>query len=148
MLRRPLVWVPLVATVIFAGVPLLGEYIFRTRVLPKVSTRLGRAVTVNDAKVGFGTVELSGLVVDGAGAAPPVVIPKLRAKLALMSLVSGGVHVELVELDRPRIDIVRGESGDDNVSSILDKLRKKGEAADGGEHKSSGARVDLVRVHA
>ena len=50
----------------------------RASVLPKVSARLGRSVTVNDVKVGFGTVEMRGLVVDGAGAAPPVVIPGLK----------------------------------------------------------------------
>src|SRR6185369_5793777 len=146
MLRRPLVWVPLCATLVLAGGPLLAEYVVRAHVLPKVSTKLGRAVTVNDVKVGFGTVKLSGLVVDGAGAAPPVVIPGLRASVSLGALLTGGVHVEMLELDRPRIDVVRGEAGDDNISSILDKLRKKGEAA-GGEKKSGGTRIDLVRIH-
>jgi hypothetical protein len=148
MVRRPLVWVPLLATAIFAGVPLLGEYVVRARVLPKVSARIGRAVTVNDVKVGFGTIELRGLVVDGAGAAAPVVIPGLRAEVALSSLLSGGVHVERLELDRPRIDVVRGEAGDDNVSAILDKLHGKDAASAGGEGKSGRLRVDLVRIHA
>jgi hypothetical protein len=149
VVRRPLVWVPLVATAIFAGVPLLGEYVVRSRVLPKVSTRIGRAVTVNDIKVGLGTIELRGLVVDGAGAAPPVVIPGLRATVALTSLLSGGVHVERLELDRPRIDIVRGEAGDDNVSSILDKLKEQraGAAESDHEKKTGGVHVDLVRIH-
>src|SRR5437868_1853983 len=146
MVRRPLVWVPLVATAIFAGVPLIGEYVVRSRVLPKVSARIGRAVTVNDVKVGLGTLELRGLVVDGAGAAPPVVIPGLRATVALSSLLSGGVRVERLELDRPRIDVVRGESGDDNVSSILDKLKEK-RAGASGEGRSGGVHVDLVRIH-
>src|SRR5207248_10507164 len=118
--------------------------VVRARVLPKISTRIGRAVTVNDVKIGFGTIELRGLVVDGAGAAAPVVVPGLRAQVALSSLLSGGVHVERVELDRPRIDVVRGESGDDNVSAILDKLRARS-AATGGEGKSGAMRVDLVR---
>src|SRR6476619_6311720 len=113
MLRRPLVWVPLVATVIFAGVPLLGEWVVRSKVLPKVSARIGRDVSVNDVKVGFGTVELRGLVVDGAGAAAPIVVPGLRAKIALASLVGGAMHVQEVELERPRIDVVRSEAGDD-----------------------------------
>ncbi|HWE28133.1 MAG TPA: hypothetical protein VHB97_09035, partial [Polyangia bacterium] len=141
---------PLVATAIFAGGPLLGEYVVRAHLLPRVSERIGRAVTVNDVKVGLGTIELRGLVVDGAGATPPVVIPGLRATVALSSLVSGpgNLHVESVELWRPRIDVVRGESGDDNVSAILDKLRgKNSSAGSGGETKSSRLRVDLVRIH-
>src|SRR3954468_25062997 len=136
MLRRPLVWVPLVATAILAGVPVIGAWIVRDRVLPKVTARIGRAVTINDVRVGFGSVELRGLVVDGAGAAPPVVIPRLRADVALSSLFGGGVRVERVELERPRIDVVRSESGDDNVSSILDKLKEK--RAGGGEGGKSG----------
>ncbi|HXU67723.1 MAG TPA: transglycosylase domain-containing protein [Polyangia bacterium] len=147
MLRRPLVWVPLVATAIFAGGPLAGEWLVRARVLPKVSARLGRNVTVNDVKVGFGTLELRGLVVDGAGAAPPVVIPGLRAKVALSSLLAGAVHVEMLELDRPRVDVVRSESGDDNVSSILDKLRERKAGASEGGGGGGKLHVDLVRIH-
>ncbi len=147
MVRRPLVWVPLVALVIFAGVPLLGEWVVRARLLPKVSARLGREVTVNDVKVGFGTVELRGLVVDGAGAAPPVVIPRLRASVSLSSLLGGGVRVEQLELDRPRIDVVRSESGDDNVSSILDRLKEKRAGAAGGEGTGRGVHIALVRIH-
>jgi hypothetical protein len=144
MLRRPLVWLPLVATAILAGGPLLGAWVVRARVLPKVSARLGRAVTANDVRVGFGTVELRGLVVDGAGAAAPVVIPALRAEVELTSLISGGMHVQRVEVDRPRIDVVRGEAGDDNVSSILDKLHEKKSAAGGSG--GGGLRIDLVRI--
>src|SRR3954470_22200840 len=125
MLRRPLVWLPLVATAILAGGPLLGAWVVKARVLPKVSARVGRAVTAEDVKVGFGSVELRGLVVDGAGAAAPVVVPRLRASVELTALLGGGLHVVEVELERPRIDVVRGESGDDNVSAILDKLREK-----------------------
>lgn len=147
MVRRPLVWVPLVATVIFAGVPLLGEWVVRAKLLPRASARIGRPVTVNDVKVGFGSLELRGLVVDGAGAAPPVVIPGLKAEVALSSLLGGGVRVEKLELDRPRIDVVRSESGDDNVSSILDKLKEKRAAAATGEGRSGGVHVELVRIH-
>ena len=145
MLRRPLVWVPLVVTAIFAGVPLLGELVVRSLLLPKLSARLGRTVTANDVRVGFGTLELRGLVVDGAGAAPPVVLPGLQATVALSSLLSG-VRVERLELERPRIDIVRGESGDDNVSSILEKLRGKRAAAPGASG-GGGVHIDLLRIH-
>jgi hypothetical protein len=142
---RWLVWTPLIALALLAGVPLAGAELVRLWALPKLSARLGRAVTVNDTRVGFGTVELRGLVVDGAGAAPPLVLPRLRARVALTSLMLGGLHVEWLELDRPRVDIVRGESGDDNVSSILAELRKHKHAGRGGDN-NGGARVDLVRV--
>ena len=143
---RWLIWLPLLATAVLAGGPLLGEQMVRTRVLPKVLVRLGRPVTVQDVKVGFGSVELRGLIVDGAGAAPPVVVPALRATFALGSLLGGGVHVESLELDRPRVDVVRGESGDDNVSSILDTLKQQQRAGGEGGKSGGGLRVDVVRV--
>ena len=121
----------------------MGRSTWCGRVLPKISARIGRAVTVNDVKVGFGSIELRGLVVDGAGAAAPVVIPGLRAQVALASLVTGGLQVERVELERPRIDVVRGESGDDNVSSILDKLRGKEGAAPDGRAASRAASTSI-----
>lgn len=148
MSARTLVLAPLIATAILAGVPLAGEHVVRAVVLPRVSARLGRAVMVNDVRVGFGTVELRGLVIDGAGAAPPVVLPAVKAKVALASLVFGPLHVEEVDLDRPRIDVVRGETGEDNVSSILDKLEHHEAAGAGGGGASRRPRIDLVRVHA
>ncbi|HWE27939.1 MAG TPA: hypothetical protein VHB97_08045, partial [Polyangia bacterium] len=139
--RRLLVWLPLVALAVLAGVPLAGEHIVRAIVLPKVAARLGRAIMVNDLRVGFGTVEMRGFVIDGAGAAPPLVVPALRAKVQLSSLLGGGLHVEYVDLDRPRIDVVRSESGDDNVSSILDELKKhRHEGAESGGGSGGGMR--------
>lgn len=146
MLRRPLVWLPLCATAIFAGLPLAAEQVVRGRLLPKIEGRIGRGVTVTDMRVGFGTIEMRGLVVDGAGAADPIVIPRLRATVALGSLFGGGVHVESLEVDSLRVDVVRGESGDDNVSSILDKIKEHRSANGGGGGGGNGLRVDLVRL--
>ena len=145
--RRLLVWLPLVALALLAGLPLAGEHVVRAIVLPKVAARLGRAIMVNDVRVGFGTVELRGFVIDGAGAAPPLVVPALRAKVKLGSLFGGGLHLEYVELDRPRVDVVRGESGDDNVSSILDELKKHKHAQESDNGGGGGGtRIDVVRV--
>src|SRR5437899_1205370 len=97
------------------GIPLAAEWQVRTRILPKVSARLGRRVAVSDLRVGWGRVELRGLIVDGGGgkAAPPVVVPQLRARFSMSSLF-GRIRMQEVELDRPRIDLVRGEGVDDN----------------------------------
>ena len=54
----------------------------------------------------------------------------------------------MLELDRPRIDVVRGESGDDNVSSILDKLREKQASATArAAAAAAGCTSTLVRIH-
>jgi hypothetical protein len=143
-MRRPAVLVPLLAVAILAGLPLLGEYVVKASILPRVSARLGRAVTVQAARVGWGTLRLHGLVVDGAGAAPPLVLPDVKLRLSILSLLTGRLHVESLELDHPRVDIVRGESGDDNVSSILDAIKKRKSGAGGG--RSGGTRLDELRI--
>jgi hypothetical protein len=145
-MRRPHVLVPLVAVLILAGGPLLGEYIVKTAILPRVSARLGRAVTVQGARVGFGSLTLHGLVVDGAGAAPPLVVPGLSARVSILSLLIGRLHVESLELDHPRVDIVRGAAGDDNVSAILDELKKHRGSSGGGGGKAGGTRIDELRI--
>jgi hypothetical protein len=136
---------PLGLTLVLAGVPMLGEHLVRTRVLPKLEARIGRRISVSDMRVGLGSVELRSLVVDGAGAAPPVVLPGLRASFALSSLLGSTLTISSVELDHPRVDIVRSESGDDNVSSILARLRERqtGGSGGGGRH----VRVERVVVH-
>ena len=64
--------------------------------------------------------------------------------MELTSLITGGMHIKRVELERPRFDVVRGEAGDDNISSILDKLREK--KSGGGGTGAGGTRIDLVRI--
>src|SRR5947207_523025 len=116
MLRRPLVWVPLVATAILAGGPVLGAWIVRARVLPKVSARIGRAVTAEDVKVGFGSVELRGLIVDGAGDATvdvvlahgkPVGLPTIDVKNGSLTPVPGLALTGIRASVRPDADGAR-----------------------------------------
>lgn len=145
-MRRPLVLLPLVATALLAGLPLAGEWVVTARILPKISARLGREVKVSGVRVGLGTVTLRGLVVDGAGAAPPLVIPTVKAHVALLPLLTGKIHVAWVELDQPRVDVVRGESGDDNVSSILEQLKNHKASGGGGEGGGGRPRIDEVRI--
>src|SRR6266542_4197345 len=90
---RWLVWLPLALLALGVGMPLVGAELVRRVALARLSARLGRAVTVNDVRVGFGTVELRGLIIDGAGAAAPLVLPRLRARVALTSLVTKRPHV-------------------------------------------------------
>jgi hypothetical protein len=153
-MRRPLVLFPLLATAILAGGPLLGQWAIQAVVLPRVSARLGRQVTARAARVGLGSVELRGLVVDGEapgagkhadGPVPPLVVPSLRAQISLISLLTGKLRVTSVELDHPRVDVVRGAEGDDNVSSLLEQLRGHKSGAPGGG-SGGGVRVDELRL--
>jgi hypothetical protein len=124
-------------------IPLGGGWVVRKKVLPKISERLGRRVSVTGVRVGIGRLALRGLVVDGGGAAPPAVIPLVRVRYSLGALLGGRVEVEELVLDHPRFEVVRGAAGEDNVSSILEKLRAPREAAGGGGGRT---RIQKVRV--
>src|SRR5262245_47218370 len=100
-----------------------GSWFVRARLLPRLSDRRGRKVPVRGGRFGFGRVSLRGVTVDGAGAAPPVVIPLVSARFALGPLLGGRAEISEVVIDHPRFELVRGAAGEDNLSSIVEKLR-------------------------
>jgi hypothetical protein len=128
--------------VVLVGGPLAGEWVVRARVLPKLKARIGRDVRVGDVWVRWGRVELRDLEVDGAGAASPFKVPRIRARFLLAPLFSGRIQVQDVELEHPRIELVRSSTADDNVSSILEKLRETRTSQGGG----GGGRLHLEKV--
>jgi len=145
-LLRALVWTLVIATLLVgAGGPLLGGWVVRARVLPKLEARLGRRVSVEHVKVRWGRVELRQLVVDGAGASPPFVAPLVRARFHVGSLLSGPLEVTDVELEHPRIELVRGGGADDNVSSILDRLQAA-RAESSAPRPRASTRIDRVVI--
>jgi hypothetical protein len=124
------------------AVPFGGSWYVRARILPRLSERLGREVTVSGVRVGFGRVSLRGLTVDGDGAAPPVVIPLVRARFALGPLLGGRAEVSEVVIDHPRFELVRGGGAEDNLTSLIDRLRTRREGAGG----SGRLRIGRVRI--
>jgi hypothetical protein len=134
----------LAALAVVAGGPLVGDWIVRVRVLPKVEARLGRRVTADDIKVRWGRVELRQLVVDGAGGSPPVVMPLVRADVRMAPLFSGRAEVTELRLEHPRIELQRGGEGD-NVTSILERVLARADATPSGEHRSS-TKIDHVTI--
>jgi Transglycosylase len=140
--RRIALWGGLVLLALLPlAVPLGGGWLVRAKVLPRLERRIGRRVSVSSVHVGFGKLALRGLTVDGAGAAPPVVIPLVRARYSLAALLGGRVVVEDVLLDHPRFEIVRGGGAEDNVTSILETLRAPHEGGGGG-----ASRVQIARL--
>jgi hypothetical protein len=145
--RARFVLLSLLAALVLSAVggPVVGEWVVRTRVVPKLEARIGRTISVGSVWVRWGKVELRSIIVDGAGAAPPVVLPRVRATLAMGPLFSGRVEIAEALVDQPRIEIVKGAAGDDNISSILDKLRAPKESA-GGEPKASSSRLHIGKI--
>jgi hypothetical protein len=128
--RRLALWGALLLLALLPlAVPVGGSWLIRARVLPRISERIGRKVTVASVRVGFGRLTLRGLTVDGGGAAPPVVIPVVHARFALGPHFAGRAEVSDIYVDHPRFELVRG--ADDNLSSIIEKLRTPREGGGG-----------------
>src|SRR5437660_529217 len=106
--------------------PLVGGWMVRGRVLPKIARRIGRPVTVEDLWVRWGRVEMRGLRVDGGTALPPIYVSRLRASVSMGALIRGRVEVDEAEVESPRVEVVRG-SGEDNISAVIEALRQKPE---------------------
>ena len=147
--RARIVLLALGAVLVLAAVggPVAGEWVVRTRIIPKVEARIGRTISVGSVWMRWGKIELRSIIVDGAGAAPPIILPRVRATVAMGPLFSGRVEIGEALVDQPRIEIVKGAAGDDNISSILDKLRTpNGGAENTGERKPSRLHVGKIRV--
>src|SRR5581483_914091 len=110
--------------------PLVGGWIVRGRVLPKIAKRLGRPVTVEQLWVRWGRVEMRGLKVDGGTALAPIYVPRIRASLAMGALFAGRIEIDDADVESPRIELVRG-SPEDNVTTILESLRARPDGAAG-----------------
>jgi hypothetical protein len=128
-----------------AAAPLVGAHLVRSRGLPKIEERIGRKVALGDVQVRWGRIELHDLVVDGAGGPAPLTLPRATVRIQMAPLLGGKIVIEEVDLMNPHLVVVRGESGDDNISSILEKLKKK--SASPTEHSGSSNGPTEVRVH-
>jgi Transglycosylase len=139
-------WGAAVAVVAVAALaPIAGGWWVRTRLLPRVSARLGRPVTADAVRVRWGEVELTGLTIDGKSAAPPLYVPRVRARLRMGALLAGRADVKELTVEHARIELIRGGT-EDNVTALLDALRAPRPAAPAGGAGGGRVHVDCVRV--
>jgi Transglycosylase len=106
----------------------LAANLFATR----VSERLGRAVTVGKGRAGFGQVTLTDIRVAGTVGPPLLAVDRM---VVPFGAAVGGRGPILVS--GARAHVVRGGT-DDNVTSILDRLHRRGPTTGVGE-KAGGA---------
>ena len=118
------------------GPPVMGWWI-AARLLPRLSARVGRPVTVERVRARWGKIELYGLTVGGGAAEPPVYVPRLQARYHLRALLSGRVEVPEVVVEHARVELVRG-GPEDNISAILERLSAPREGS-----ASPGARLHV-----
>lgn len=141
--RRKLLAAAGATVAVLLALPFLSAYLVQKLVLPQVSERLGCPVTATSVRVWPGRVILRGVHVRGApGPSTPelAVIPQVVVRYDLLPLLIGRVQLGEVTLDRPQIQVVRGDPDEDNVSPLLRRRRAQKEAA-GQSGSSGGGRV-------
>lgn len=150
--RRLVLWLSafcLLTLAFVVFVPLLGSYLIRHMVLPRVEQRAGLRITVQDiilrpktvrlvgvrlhvpssnsagTSVGHGPAGVSVPVPEKAQNAEPVTIAEVQVEYTPWPLFLGRVEVHRVVALRPVLKFVRG-GDDDNVTQLLSRLRKSG----------------------
>src|SRR5688572_4616481 len=132
--------------ILMAGGPIVAARVVRSAVLPKIETRLGRKISVEHLWVRWGRVEMRTLMIDGGGQRAPVVVPRVSARMAMAPLLRGRIEISDVEVQAPRVALIRG-GPEDNVTSMLAVMReRKSAAGSSGGGGSSRLHIKRVRV--
>ncbi len=123
------------ALVVLLVYPFLVGALAASLVAGKASERLGQPVTVGRGRGGLGAIVLDDLVVAGAAGQPPLVsVKQLRIPFGVAFGMRGPVTVTGL-----RIHAVHG-GDNDNVSTLLDRLRGRGGPAAKGDKGAKGAK--------
>jgi Transglycosylase len=138
--RRRLVIGGALAAVALAAYPWAVGTLAARMVASRASARLGRTVTVDRGRGGFGRITLEGVRVAGAeGGGPLLVVDRVVVPFNLA--LGGRGPVRLAGL---RAGVVRGGPAD-NVTAILDRFRKKASPAAAGDD-AGGGRATLPAI--
>ena len=116
---------------VLLALPFVAAWVVRAVVLPQVSERVGCPVTATSVRVWPGRIILRGLHVRGApGPSSPelAIVPEAIVRFDLLPLLIGRVQLREVLLDRPALQIVRGDPEDDNVTPLLSRRKNQGAA--------------------
>lgn len=153
--RRRLIWLGVVAAVLGVLVtiallvvyPRVGESTLRNKVVPRLASKLGRAVTLGPVEIRLGHAELRDLVVAGRGGAPLATVAKVSIDFDTLPSLWGEARVRRVVVDGVRVQARRAADGNDDVRDVLERLRGGGAAGAGAGSSGLGKlRPDLLLV--
>lgn len=119
----------------FLFYPQLGAWALRSRVLPRIEARLGRAVSVGQIEVSRGRVVLRDLVLAGPGDpadAPLARVEQLSADYDFWASLSGTVRLGDVAVQGLHVSMLRDQGGGDNFGDLVQRLRGAPESNPGG----------------
>jgi len=125
--------------------PAVGVRIIQNRVLERVSTRLGRPVTAEKIRVGWGRVALGNVQIGGGAPGLPtlVSVPKVTARFSVLALLGGKISIGEVKLYWPRLTLVRAQ-GYDNITSLLESLRTPHTGSGGSGRSTQIEKITVV----
>src|SRR5690242_255900 len=103
--------------------PRVGAWMVRSKVVPKLEAKLGRAVSIAGIDVSLGHATLRDIVIRGPndGTAPMVRIDKVEVEFATLPSLVGTAKVEDVIADGVMVTLRRGEQSD-NFTDLIVKL--------------------------
>ncbi len=128
--------------------PRVGESTLRNKVVPRLASKLGRAVTLGAVEIRLGHAELHDLVVAGLGNEPLATVAKVSIEFDTLPSLWGEARVRRVVVDGVRVRARRAADGTDDVRDVLDRLRGRGPggAAASGSSGLGKLRPDLLLV--
>ena len=125
----------------------VGEWMIRSRVLPRVEKRLGRTVEVGTIEVRRGHVVLTDLEVSGPhdDGAPLLHVDRIEADVGFWASLTGTPEVGAVSIEGVKVAAVRTADGD-NFSDIAARLRGDGgDTGGGGSGGGKGGSLSHIR---
>ncbi len=131
------------AAVILAGLGLLprvGARVLRNK-LATMASRYGARAEVAAVRFGLGRVELYGLRIDGQGADPILYARRASARVSLLQLLLGNVHVQQLLLEEPSIFVARGGPAD-NITAVLEAYANRAVDPQGAKR----SRIDELKI--
>ena len=126
----------------------IASRVVRSKVLPKVAQKLGRQIAVGNIDVRRGQVRLYDVTVSGEndGERPLARIGEIAVEFDFWKSLRGDVNLGQVLIMAPNIVVVRGGEEQDNISDLLQRLRKRGTKTEGDKQGTPKNRIQLDKI--
>src|SRR5262249_21244171 len=120
-LLKAFIWLVALFIILLVAVYFVGttSAFLKGVILPRVSKTLNANITVADASIHpFKEVVLHNLVVKTTGDEPLVTAPEVHAKYSLLDMIGGKIHVDLAELNSPKVVLIQNADGTSNLDPL------------------------------